>query len=164
MSSGTWWHRTLIYLGLKEEPEDAYDEAFEHAGYAPDNGAAPVDDGGRGDVTVRPLRPAPAPADAGAGNGARVAVVEIADFEDAESVGARYRTGQPVVFDASAADASTARRVVDFVSGMTYVSRGSLEKVGSRAFLLVPDGVQVAEDERRRLAGLGYRLTSGSQP
>jgi hypothetical protein len=87
-SSGSWWNRTLVYLGLKEEPEDAYDEAFEHARHAPDNGVAVApDDGGRGDVTVRPLRPAPA-AEEGAGGAvgtaARAAVVEIADFEDVE--------------------------------------------------------------------------------
>jgi cell division inhibitor SepF len=110
-------------------------------------------------VTVRQLRPTPGAEASAAPASARAAVVEIGDFEDVESVGARYRTGQPVVFDASAADPSTARRVVDFVSGMTYVSRGSLSKVGSRAFLLIPDGVQLPDDERRRLAGLGYRVT-----
>ena len=165
MSSGTWWHRTLVYLGLKEEPEEAYDEAYEYPGHAPDGASVggPIDRD-RSDVTVRPLRPAPGPGDTGAGAGpsVRAAVVEIGDFEDVESVGARYRTGQPVVFDASSADPATARRVVDFVSGMTYVSRGSLDKVASRAFLLVPDGVRLPDDERRRLAGLGYRVTTGS--
>ena len=166
MSSGSWWHRTLVYLGLKEEPEDAYDEAYEYSGQLDDHGGAagmPAERG-RGDVTVRPLRPAPAPQDdAPGGSSVRVAVVEIGGFDDVESVGARYRTGQPVVFDASTADAATARRVVDFVSGMTYLSRGSLSKVGTRAFLLAPDGVELSDDERRRLSGLGYRLTTGSR-
>lgn len=164
MSSDTWWHRTLVYLGLKEEPEDAYDEAYEFSAQAEDPGRAPALERDRSDVTVRPLRPAPGPEDAGGpyGGSVRAAVVELVVFEDVESVGARYRTGQPVVFDAAAADAATARRVVDFVSGMTYVSRGSLDKVGTRAFLLVPDGVRLPDDERRRLADLGYRLTAGS--
>lgn len=164
MSSETWWHRTLVYLGLKEEPEDAYDEAFEYSAGVDDRGpvGAPAERGDS-DVRVRPLRPAPGPEGAGAASSVRAAVVEIAGFEDVESVGARYRTGQPVVFDASAADAATARRVVDFVSGMTYVSRGSLDKVGTRAFLLVPDGVRLPEDEQRRLAGLGYRVATGSE-
>lgn len=167
MSSGTWWHRTLIYLGLKEEPEDAYDEAYEYSGPVDDPGGAggPLAERGRSDVTVRPLRPAPSPGGEGptGGAGVRVAVVEISEFEDVESVGARYRTGQPVVFDASGAEAATARRVVDFVSGMTYLSRGALSKVGTRAFLLVPDGVELSDDERRRLSGLGYRLATGSR-
>jgi cell division inhibitor SepF len=161
VSSDTWWNRTLVYLGLKEEPEDVYDEVVGSANGAEERASV----GGlstersRGDVTVRQLRPTPGAEASATPASARAAVVEIDDFEDVESVGARYRTGQPVVFDASTADPSTARRVVDFVSGMTYVSRGSLSKVGSRAFLLIPDGVHLPDDERRRLAGLGYRVT-----
>jgi cell division inhibitor SepF len=161
VSSDTWWNRTLVYLGLKEEPDEAYDEVVGSATGADEraSGAGLATERSRGDVTVRQLRPSPG-ADEGASSASvRAAVVEIGDFEDVESVGARYRTGQPVVFDASTSDPSTARRVVDFVSGMTYVSRGSLSKVGSRAFLLVPDGVHLPDDERRRLAGLGYRVT-----
>ena len=159
MSSDTWWTRTLVYLGLKEEPEDADEEAVGSPAEADERASVvgPATERSRGDVTVRQLRPTPGADEAPAST--RAAVVEVGDFEDVESVGARYRTGQPVVFDASTADPSTARRVVDFVSGMTYVSRGSLSKVGSRAFLLVPDGVHLPDDERRRLAGLGYRVT-----
>jgi cell division inhibitor SepF len=161
MSTGTWWHRTLIYLGLKEEPEEGYDDD-------PDEGVRPVRDpvpaepepDGRGDVTVRSLRPAPT--GGGRAQSARAALVEIRGFDDVESIGARFRMGQAVLFDAAASDSATARRVLDFVSGMTYVSRGTLHKVGGRAFLLVPDGVRVAEDERRRLSGLGYRIPAGS--
>ena len=161
MSSDTWWTRTLVYLGLKEEPEDAYDEVGSAAAGADERASVggPAAERSRGDVTIRQLRPTPSNDDDATPASVRAAVVEIGDFEDVESVGARYRTGQPVVFDASTADPSTARRVVDFVSGMTYVSRGSLSKVGSRAFLLVPDGVRLPDDERRRLADLGYRVT-----
>lgn len=159
MSTATWWHRTLVYLGLKEEPEEGYDDLPEDADG--DGRATGLEaDGRRGDVTVRPLRPAP-----GGGErapGARAALVEVRVFDDAEAIGARFRTGQAVLFDAAGSDSATARRVLDFVSGMTYVSRGSLSKVGGRAFLLVPDGVHVPEDERRRLSGLGYRVPAGS--
>lgn len=163
MSSASWWHRTLVYLGLKEEPEDAYDEVAAYGDAMPSEDFAVHGSDRRGDVTVRPLRPADeGPPGAEPAPSARAAVVEVDAFEDVESVGARYRTGQPVVLDAGGSDAATARRVLDFVSGMTYVSRGSLTKVGGRAFLLVPDGVRVPEDEQRRLAGLGYRLPSGN--
>lgn len=160
MSTATWWHRTLIYLGLKEEPEEGYDlpaDLGEGGRRAP---AESVADGRRGDVTVRPLRPAPVGGERAPS--ARAALVEVRVFDDVEAVGARFRTGQAVLFDAAGSDSATARRVLDFVSGMTYVSRGSLNKVGGRAFLLVPDGVHVPEDERRRLSGLGYRLPAGS--
>jgi cell division inhibitor SepF len=156
------WHRTLVYLGLKEEPEEDYDDPPERLVANGDEGVpAHTDD--RGDVIVRPLRPAPEADEPPAREAVRVAIVEIQGFEDVEGVGARYRTGQPVVFDAAATDAATARRVLDFVAGMTYALHGKLDKVGGKAFLLVPDGVRISETELRRLAAAGYRVPTGSK-
>lgn len=209
------WNRTLVYLGLREEPDEVYDglparfvpEDDPYAEHAPPRGAAGrrevlVDraaaepafavsgaSDGRGDTltaapasggagrragwspplepvedNVRPLRVAEPGTDAAEHRAVvRVAQVDITDFDDVEAVGARYRTGQAVLFDLSATSSATARRVVDFVSGLTYALRGRLTKVGSRAFLLVPDGMRISPDERRRLTELGYRVpASGS--
>lgn len=93
----------------------------------------------------------------------RVAVVHIEVFDDVEVVGQRYRSGQPILFDLSGTEPSTARRVLDFVSGLTYALRGRLRKAGSRAFLLIPDGIEVSAEERRRLANLGYAVTPGGE-
>ena len=199
MSSGMW-NRTLVYLGLKEEPEEDYDgttEHFvpeddpyaEHAEPRPararvreevrpvarperDQRATSSGDEPRDDATVRPLRRDEL---AAAGTGdvhvravpslpvARAAVVEISSFGDVPAIGSRYRTGQAVLFDLSRASSAEARRVVDFVSGLTYALRGRLTKVGSRAFLLVPDGVHLPAEERRRLGDLGYRVSAGAE-
>ena len=206
------WNRTLVYLGLREEPDEVYDELparfvpedDPHAEHAPPRGSAR-----RRDVLVDRPRAEPAMAVSGGGGGGdhltaaaaaaprtarrppvetvednvrplrvaeprsevaepravtRVAQVEITEFDDVEAVGARYRTGQAVLFDLSATSSTTARRVVDFVAGLTYALRGRLTKVGSRAFLLVPEGVRIPPDERRRLTELGYRVpASGSE-
>ncbi len=185
------WNRTMVYLGLREEPEEMYDELPErpvadhpqrepqpssrdtraYAGVAASRaGDGDPDDRGDHDVApatdeavVRPLRNGEVHLHPTATSAsARAALVEVAVFEDVEAVGARYRTGQPVLFDVQSADRATARRVVDFVSGLTYGLRGELTKVGARAFLLVPDGLDLSADERRRLNELGYRLPAGS--
>jgi cell division inhibitor SepF len=188
VSSTGLWHRTLIYLGLKEEPEEGYDELPErfvpeddpHAEHAParprsaesrprsaesrprptgSSRAAERDE----EATVRPLRTGDVHVRAVPSVPvARAAIVELSRFDEVEAVGARYRTGQAVLFDLAGASSTEARRVVDFVSGLTYASRGQLTKVGGRAFLLVPDGVHLPAEERRRLGELGYRLPSGS--
>lgn len=185
MSSGMWY-RTLVYLGLKEEPEAGYDDlperqvaadpvpgraggssrrvADEHARFDPVDdpdlrlhrgSPAEADDGGSNVRQLRGATPAVAPADV------RLAVVEIAAFDDVEQVGSRYRAGHPVLFDVSGADRAAARRVIDFVAGLTYASRGRMDRVGTRAFLLVPDGVVLPEHEEQRLSALGYRLPGG---
>lgn len=179
MSRGIW-HGTLVYLGLKEEPEEGYDELPErfvpeddpHAEHAPARPTplreTPVATPSSGsasaapanvralhpDVQLRSLTVAPA---------TRAVVVEVTTFDEVEAVGSRYRTGQPVLFDLSAATSESARRVVDFVSGLTYASHGRLTKVGRRAFLLVPDGVELPAEDRRRLGDLGYQVTAGSE-
>ncbi len=181
MSPGMW-HRTLVYLGLRDEPEDVYDElpdqfaepeprrrrtftrgepvgAVDH-----DRGGEPEEAGNvralhTGDVQVVP----PTSISPAASAPLRTPVVEVLVFDDVEQVGSRYRTGQPVLFDVSKSDRETGRRVVDFVSGLTYVSRGSLSKVGDRAFLLVPEGVELPDAEQQRLDELGYQVSAGQR-
>jgi cell division inhibitor SepF len=162
------WTRMLVYLGLKEEPDDAVDwdvlESAESAeSSAPLARARPASrispaaanlarSGAVESTNVRALR---GPLEAAA---ERTAVVQVRVFEDVESIGSRYRQRQAVLFDVSACEREVARRAVDFVSGLTYASRGRLRKVGNRAFLLVPDGVEVSAQEQRRLAQFGYHF------
>lgn len=203
------WNRTLVYLGLREEPDETQDDLparfvpeddphAEHAQARPAMAGAAVGgsmrrDGTNGSTRTESVAASSAvPADLGerpsaardrssetpdnvlslrAGDvhvravpttSSRAAVVEVHVFDDVEAVGARYRTGQPVLMDASATDTATARRIVDFVSGLTYALRGEMTKVGVRSFLVVPAGVALRADERRRLSDLGYRLPTGS--
>ncbi len=170
------WRKTLVYLGLVEEPEEhddlpeQFDRQDTHEGYRrapeprrrePAVAAAPVEAG-----NVRRL-PFPEPGSphvrAMAGGMIRVAVLPIDAFEDVERIGERYRSGQPVLFDLRDCDGAVARRVLDFVSGVTYALRGRLLPAGKRCFLLVPDGVEVPSEERHRLADMGYRVASGGQ-
>lgn len=165
-SSGGVWRKTLVYLGLVEEPEE-HDELPEHFGRGdvgrPAPEPAPAARPGE-PSNVRPLRtPEPGAAHVRAvdgGNG-RATVVAVNAFDDVEQVGARFRGGQPVVLDLTAIDKALARRVLDFVSGLTYALRGRLVPAGQRSFLLVPDGVGLSNEDRRRLEGLGYTVAGG---
>ncbi|HEX9765133.1 MAG TPA: cell division protein SepF [Nitriliruptorales bacterium] len=165
---GGLWRKTLVYLGLVEEPEEHDDlpERFDgshpqHGAHDPQGQPRPVPAGapGAGTSNVRPLRvPEPGSPHVRAVEGAqgRVAVVRVEQFEDVEQVGSRYRTGSAVVIDLRAVEHAVARRVLDFVSGMTYALSGRLRPAGDRAFLLAPQGVELSVEERRRLQELGY--------
>ncbi|MEX0831261.1 MAG: cell division protein SepF [Nitriliruptoraceae bacterium] len=182
--SGGVWHRTLVYLGLKDEPDEGYDdlpERFptEDVSVRRTTISRGDRDDGRYRDDIAPVRslhadeaqprtgdgpPAASQAQSAAQappTSLRTPVIEILVFDDVEAVGARYRTGQTVLFDVSKADQKIGRRVIDFVSGLTYVSRGRLRKVGDRAFLLVPEGVELPDSERLRLADMGYEVAVG---
>ncbi len=163
------WSRTLVYLGLREEPDDAAqwavieDELDEDVVVTPPSGspapaapaapaAADAPRAAAGGSNVRPLHGGAEPASG------RVSVVQVRVFEDVEAVGSRFRHRHPVLFDVSACTQEVARRTVDFVSGLTYASEGALRRVAPRVFLLTPAGVDVPLEERRRLAQLGYDL------
>jgi FtsZ-interacting cell division protein YlmF len=157
------WTRTLVYLGLREESDDAVDwQVAEDSGAGqetPRSGAspAPVAMPDAPPSNVRPLRTG---LDV---SSERVTVVQVRVFDDVETIGSRYRRRQPVLFDVSACTREVARRTVDFVSGLTYASRGSLRRTAPRAFLLVPEGLDIPLDERRRLAQLGYDVEGAAR-
>ena len=156
------WSRTLVYLGLREEPDDVVGdwqvvdddpEAPESRRTAPVATVAPAPAATRPEAASSNVRPLRSGVDIA---GDRVSVVQVRVFDDVEAIGSRYRQRQPVLFDVSGCSREVGRRAVDFVSGLTYASHGSLRRTAPRAFLLVPDGVDIPLDERRRLSQLGY--------
>lgn len=149
----SFWTRMLVYLGLWEEPE-SYEPVAEATPVQAEREPA-FSERAVGGGNVRPLRLASSAAE-------RTEIVAVESFDDCEQIARRYRDGQPVLFDLAGVDRTTARRVIDFVSGATYVLRGQLTRVASRAFLLVPDGVVVPDEERLRLEARGYRLADGA--
>jgi FtsZ-interacting cell division protein YlmF len=97
------------------------------------------------------------------GASVQVEIVTVIAFDEVEAVGQRVRAGEPVLFDLRDADATTSRRVVDFVSGLVFGLHGRLERVASRAFLVRPRGVELSAAERERLGARGYRVPAGSE-
>ncbi|MDP9022104.1 MAG: cell division protein SepF [Actinomycetota bacterium] len=163
------WRKTLIYLGLVEEPEDDEYGPGTLPNTEPDFSAAPARDDHRRawpravgpDANVRPLRSEDRsshvrPLDGGY---TRVTIVRATSFDDAaEQVGEGYRGGQAVLLDVGDVDTRTGRRLLDFVSGVIFALRGRIVPAGQRAFLLLPEGMDVPLEERRRLSDLGYHV------
>jgi len=82
-------------------------------------------------------------------------IVTPGDFDAAQEVADKFKAEQPVVMDLRMADGKLARRLLDFSSGVCYSLGGGMEKVGPKVYLLVPEGVEVSSDERRRLVDRG---------
>lgn len=122
---------------------------------------------------ISSLRPVPAggptigaPADLGEGavrpipvSSAKPQVVIPADFNDAQQLGDRFKSNQPVIINLQGADLDLARRVIDFASGLCYGLGGQMERVASQVYLLTPTDVEVSDEDRRRITerGLGRR-------
>jgi cell division inhibitor SepF len=167
------WHRTLVYFGLAEdeayedeydsysEPEvqlqdtyrerptgvrrlpqsrrrrDDYDDIF-----AEDESAY----GARPTTTLRPVAPARR---AGSGN---FHFVAPKNFNDVQDVGDKFKASIPVILNLQNADHELAKRIIDFVSGLTYALEGGMQRIADKVFLLTPEGVQLSAEQRADLA------------
>jgi cell division inhibitor SepF len=78
-------------------------------------------------------------------------VVSPEHFNEAQDVGDRFRSSQPVILNLQGVDRELSRRLIDFSSGLCYALGGHMEKVANSVYLLSPQDVEVGADERRRL-------------
>ena len=147
------WKKTLNYLGLVEDDEEFVEEL-------PDVEPAPV----------RRMRPPPvrevsseaegvvrtiaAPRPVGASSAIHKS--EPKRFNEDREVADRYKEGTAVIMNLQGTEDSTARRLVDFASGLVYGLDGKIELVANRVYLLTPADVEVSAEERERIAGGGF--------
>jgi cell division inhibitor SepF len=113
-------------------------------------------DGGVGPVQVRPIpsatgsvRPIPAPA------APKVHLVTPVSFHDAQEIGERFRSNQPVIINLGGVDRDLKRRLVDFAAGLIFGLNGEMQRVAESVFMLTPKNVEVSADERRKLQERG---------
>ncbi len=77
-------------------------------------------------------------------------------FGDAKILADEFKRGTPVVMNLQAVDRDLARRLIDFASGVCYSLGGAMEKLATNVFLLIPKGIQVSDDDRRRIDERGF--------
>jgi cell division inhibitor SepF len=103
-------------------------------------------------LTVAGPLPEPREPVAGAQALSRITTLQPSSYNEARTIGERYRDGQPVIINLTELDDAAAKRLVDFAAGLAFALRGSIDKVTSRVFLLTPADVEVSADDARKLA------------
>ena len=89
--------------------------------------------------TVRPLAPQKT---------VKPKVIIPQSFNDAQLVADTFREPKPVIVNMQNAERDLARRLIDFSSGLCYGLGGQMEKVARDVYLLTPDEVEVADEDR----------------
>jgi cell division inhibitor SepF len=178
------WHKTLVYFGLADEPED-YD--YDADGAEPE---AVLEDRYRERPNVRrlqgrrrrddfddifadevedpkgersrptPLRSVPggrsSSAGRGAGNEFGVHLVIPKSFNDAQQVADKFKDGIPVILNMQGIETSLVVRLIDFSSGLTYALEGGMQRIADKVFMLTPRNVELSAEERARLIEKGF--------
>ena len=161
------WQKTMLWLGLG--PDEVYEdyedqpimrgplasqefEGARAAGAIDGNvydlraRSGPADSAASGfsesSSTVRPLRAAAT---------AKALTISPGGFDDAKEVADRFLSGQPVAVNVNGVEYETARRIIDFASGLCYGNGGRLERVTPQVYLLTPMDVEVPDEEKVRI-------------
>ncbi|HET9728085.1 MAG TPA: cell division protein SepF [Acidimicrobiia bacterium] len=178
------FHKTMVWLGLVDDDEDYGDDDYyideygepipaparvpaRAAAHAP-SAPSPVESSPVTVIRSRRERedsnvmshnvPRPAAVKPMMTAATRVYVMEPHGFNDAQEVGDRLKSGQPVILNLQGSDRDLQRRLIDFASGLAYALNGTMSKAADQVFLLTPSNVEVSEEEKERLQARGlYR-------
>ena len=71
-------------------------------------------------------------------------------FNEAQGIGDRFKSGQPVIVNLQGVERDLRRRLVDFASGLCYALGGKMDRVADQVYLLTPADVEVSDDDTRR--------------
>ena len=145
-----------VYLGLLEDSDryedDYYDDEHEFADEPDDRPVRAVRDDRPAPVAQLSERRRPA----AASELSRITTLHPRTYNEARTIGEHFREGVPVIMNLSEMDDNDAKRLVDFSAGLVFATRGSIERVTSKVFLLSPPNVTVAAEEKQRIAEGGF--------
>ena len=86
----------------------------------------------------------------------RITTLHPRTYNEARTVGENFRDGMPVIMNLSEMDDADAKRLVDFAAGLVFATRGTIERVTAKVFLLSPPNVTVAAEDKQRIVEGGF--------
>ena len=139
--------KTMVYLGFAEEDDERYDDldtSEDRYDLEEDRGAA-----------VTPLRRTPVAhvVHEPAATLNRITTIHPRTYNEAKTIGEAFRDGVPVIMNLTDMEDADAKRLVDFSAGLIFALRGTIERITSKVFLLSPHNVNVAAEDKERIAG-----------
>ncbi|MCI8610689.1 MAG: cell division protein SepF [Clostridiales bacterium] len=146
--------------------EDAYDDAYNDDGYysesfgsyeEPEEMTAPADTMGSASVSTGAGTGLSGMSMGGgislSGNGGsalEMKVVKPESFDSVAQIADHLLSRRTVVLNLESTNKETARRLIDFLSGVAYSIDGSLKKIATNAYVITPNNVDVGDAKLTR--------------
>ncbi len=86
----------------------------------------------------------------------RITTLHPRTYNEARVIGENFRDGIPVIMNLSEMSDGDAKRLVDFAAGLVFSVHGTIERVTNKVFLLSPPNVDVAAEDKQRIAEGGF--------
>ncbi len=157
--------KMAVYLGLVED-DHRYDDHYQDEYIAEEYeeyGAEFIDPGDSPDIAApvyahggRASPDRPAVGQVHTTDLARITTLHPRTYNEARTIGEHFRDGTPVIMNLTEMVDSDAKRLVDFSAGLIFGLRGSIERVTNKVFLLSPANVEVAAEDKARIAERGF--------
>lgn len=80
----------------------------------------------------------------------KVVALEPNRFDDVQMIADNLKNRRAVIVNLEKADKDLGRRVVDFISGVTYALNGTIARVGTDIFFCAPSNMEVDNELRLR--------------
>jgi len=72
-------------------------------------------------------------------------------FSEAAKIGESFKDGVPIILNLTTTDEKQAQKLIDFASGMAFVTDGKLERITPRVFIIIPSTVQLTQADKEQL-------------
>ena len=149
-----------VYLGLLEDADGEYaelDTEYDESARRAEPAARPVSNiserrrgpGAEASGSTAVVTRASAPL-------SRITTLHPRTYNEARVIGENFRDGVPVIMNLSEMADGDAKRLVDFAAGLVFSVHGSIERVTNKVFLLSPPNVDVAAEDKQRIAEGGF--------
>jgi cell division inhibitor SepF len=156
--------KMAVYLGLVEDDhqyDDHYSDEYGTEDEYDEYGAELVSQDGRADAypgfeDARAPGERHAPGPVQTTDLARITTLHPRTYNEARTIGEHFREGTPVIMNLTEMVDSDAKRLVDFSAGLIFGLRGNIERVTNKVFLLSPANVEVAAEDKARIAERGF--------
>jgi cell division inhibitor SepF len=154
--------KMAVYLGLVEDEDDPDrdidDEPYDEAGrrFDGDSRSRPAGLRRRDERAVSFAATPSAPPQAALTDLTRITALHPRTYNEARTIGEHFRNGTPVIMNLTEMSDPDAKRLVDFAAGLIFGLHGAIERITNKVFLLSPSGVEVAAEDKARIAEGGF--------
>lgn len=93
---------------------------------------------------------------ASGGGGMQVVLAKPERFEQAAEIADHLRDRRSVLMNLETTAKDTARRLIDFLSGVAYAQGGKIKKVSSNTYIITPSSVNLMGDLMDELESTGF--------
>jgi len=77
----------------------------------------------------------------------RVVVTKPTTFGETKEMATHIKEGRPVIVNLEGLSLPLSQRIVDYMSGATYILDGDMQKIGEYIFIFTPPGINIGMEE-----------------